>query len=215
MLGPGDGSGAGGKGQGHMRASRADRDQVVDTLKSAFVQERLAKDELDDRTGRALAARTWEDLDALTVDIPAGPYQARPLALARPAAARPNQVQEPVTAKASEQPGSLSPSGPARKTWAVVIAAIILVPSIWAGVLGGPGAGAVIACLAIGVVFVAVWVIATYAVLQQRPCPDTGIAGPYTEQRAPAAGGERRAGRTVPPAPEGTARARHPRPTAP
>jgi hypothetical protein len=192
MLGPGDESGAGGKGQGHMRASRADRDQVVDTLKSAFVQERLARDELDDRIGQALAARTWADLDALTADIPAGPYQARPLALARPVAAGPKQVQAPATAKASERPGSLTQSSPARKTWAAVIAAVILVPSIWAGVLGGPGAGAVMACLAIGVVFVAVWVIATYAVLQQRPRPDTGIAGPYTEQRAPAVGGEPR-----------------------
>jgi hypothetical protein len=197
MFGPGDESGAGGKGQGHLRASRADRDQVVDELKSAFVQERLAKDELDDRIGQALTARTWEDLEALTADIPAGPYPAQPLALARPAAAGPNQVQAPATAKASGRPGSPTKGRPAHKTWAAVIAAVILVPSVWAGMLAGPGAGAVIACLATGVVFVAVWVVATYAVLQQRPCPGTGIAGPgvggpYAKQRTSAESGKPR-----------------------
>jgi hypothetical protein len=40
-------------------------------LKTAFVQGRLAKDELDVRVGQTLAARTWADLAALTADIPA------------------------------------------------------------------------------------------------------------------------------------------------
>jgi hypothetical protein len=34
---------------GRMWASRADRDQVIDTLKAAFVEGRLPKDELDER----------------------------------------------------------------------------------------------------------------------------------------------------------------------
>ena len=52
-----------------LRASRADREQVIDALKAAFVDGRLAKDEFDLRVGRVLAAHA--DLDALTADIPA------------------------------------------------------------------------------------------------------------------------------------------------
>src|SRR5215471_14715152 len=57
----------------HLRASHADREQVIETLKAAFVQGRLTKDELDARAGQTFAARTYADLDALTADLPAGP----------------------------------------------------------------------------------------------------------------------------------------------
>jgi len=63
-------------GRGRLRASHADREQVVDTLKAAFVQGRLAQDELDARVGQALAARTYSDLAALTADLPAEPDRA-------------------------------------------------------------------------------------------------------------------------------------------
>jgi Domain of unknown function (DUF1707) len=65
---PGDQTAA---GRGRLRASHADRDLVIDTLKSAFVQGRLTKDEFDDRVGQTLAARTHAELAALTADIPA------------------------------------------------------------------------------------------------------------------------------------------------
>ena len=55
----------------------ADREYVIDTLKTAFVQGRLTRDELDARAGQALAARAYADLAALIADIPAGPA-ARP-----------------------------------------------------------------------------------------------------------------------------------------
>ena len=64
--------------RGHLRASHADREHVIDTLKAAFVQGRLTKDELDLRAGHALTARTYADLAALTADIPAGLTAARP-----------------------------------------------------------------------------------------------------------------------------------------
>jgi len=60
-------------GRGRLRASDADREQVIDMLKNAFVHGRLAKDELGARTGRALAAQTHADLAALTTDIPPVP----------------------------------------------------------------------------------------------------------------------------------------------
>jgi hypothetical protein len=75
-TGPGDELGA--AGRGHLRASHADRDQVIGTLKAAFVQGRLTKDELDARAGQAFAARTYGELAALTADLPAGLADAVP-----------------------------------------------------------------------------------------------------------------------------------------
>ena len=81
MTGPGDQNAA--VGRGHLRASHADRERVIETLKAAFVQGRLTKDELDARAGQAFAARTYADLGALTTDLPAGVLPPR-----RPAPAR-------------------------------------------------------------------------------------------------------------------------------
>jgi hypothetical protein len=53
-----------------MRTSRADREQAIDTLKVAYVQGRLTKDEFDERLGRALAPLTHAELSALTADLP-------------------------------------------------------------------------------------------------------------------------------------------------
>jgi hypothetical protein len=75
---PRDEMAAGGGGCSHLRASHADRDQVIEVLKAAFVQGRLAKDEFDLRVGQVLASRSYADLDALTADIPAGPASAPP-----------------------------------------------------------------------------------------------------------------------------------------
>jgi Domain of unknown function (DUF1707) len=80
---------AGAASRGRMRASHADREQVIDTLKTAFVHGQLTRDELDARTGRALAARTYADLAALTADIPPAPAAARPTRPPVPAGRRP------------------------------------------------------------------------------------------------------------------------------
>jgi hypothetical protein len=58
---------------GRFRASRADREQVIEVLKAAFVQGRLTKDELEARAAHAFQARTYADLAAVTADIPAVP----------------------------------------------------------------------------------------------------------------------------------------------
>jgi Domain of unknown function (DUF1707) len=78
MARPGDEIAAGVGGRTHMRASHADREQVIGVLKAAFVQGRLGKDELNARVGQALAARTYADLAALTADLPAGLAAAEP-----------------------------------------------------------------------------------------------------------------------------------------
>lgn len=76
-------------GRGRPRASHADREQVIDTLKAAFVQGLLTKDELDARVGQAFASRTYAELAAVTTDIPAGPAPAQPLRKPARAQARP------------------------------------------------------------------------------------------------------------------------------
>ena len=73
--------------RGHLRASRADRERVIELLKVAFVQDRLTQDELDTRVGLALASRTYADLADLTADIPAGSAAVEPAAATKPAAA--------------------------------------------------------------------------------------------------------------------------------
>jgi Domain of unknown function (DUF1707) len=68
MTGPQDPAAA---GRDRLRAGHADREQVIEALKAAFVQGMLAKDEFDARVGQALASRTYADLAALTAGEPA------------------------------------------------------------------------------------------------------------------------------------------------
>ena len=75
---------------GRLRASHADREQVIGTLKAAFVTGVLDKDEFDLRLSQTFASRTYADLAAVTADIPAG------LGLAPPEPIRgPNQPPLP------------------------------------------------------------------------------------------------------------------------
>ena len=53
------------------RASDADRDALVSDLSEHFQAGRLTAAELDERTGRALTARTWGELGELAADLPA------------------------------------------------------------------------------------------------------------------------------------------------
>jgi hypothetical protein len=71
IAGPGNSetaAAAGGR-RGSLRASHADRDQVIGTLQAAFVQGMLAKDEFDVRVGQALTSLTYAELAAVTTDL--------------------------------------------------------------------------------------------------------------------------------------------------
>jgi hypothetical protein len=72
-----------------LRASHADRDQVIGTLKVAFVQGRLAKDEFEQRVGKTLGSQTYAELAAITADLPVGRSAAEP---PKPASARPSRA---------------------------------------------------------------------------------------------------------------------------
>lgn len=95
---------------------------MIDTLKAAFVQGRLAKDEFDLRVGQTFASRTYAELTALTADIPAGPTGARPL-------------RKPAQAQARRPRTRVVRSG----AFAVIVVAVATLAMV-AGGHGGPNA---------------------------------------------------------------------------
>ena len=78
ITGPGDQTAGIAAGRGHLRAAHADRDQMIDVLKAAFVEGRLTKAEFDTRVSQALASRTYAELAMVTVGIPARPAVIQP-----------------------------------------------------------------------------------------------------------------------------------------
>jgi Domain of unknown function (DUF1707) len=169
MAGPGDERAAGAGGRGHLLASHADREQVIDVLKAAFVQGRLAKDEFEARIAEALASRTYAELAAVTTDVPAGPPAAQP---SKPAWAQdPKPVLRP-------GPAIMGTSALYAGLWALVI----FVPL---GVLGS----LVVELLALLTVFIAAGMIGfgiakLAARHQERPggqLPRRPAAGPGTQ----------------------------------
>jgi hypothetical protein len=105
----------------HLLASDADREQVLEVLKAAFVQGRLTLDELDARAGQALVSRTYGGLAALTADIPSGLPRRLPR---RPAAA----AQVPAAEPAPAAPGT--PASARAAVWAACVIAAL--PAVWA-----------------------------------------------------------------------------------
>jgi hypothetical protein len=55
---------------GDLRVSDADRDRALRELSEAFQAGRITADELDQRSGQALGARTGKELTALVADLP-------------------------------------------------------------------------------------------------------------------------------------------------
>ena len=179
MTGPGEEMAAGAAGRGRLRASHADREQAIGTLKAAFVLGMLDKDEFDLRVGQAFASRTYAELAALTADLPAGLPAAQPPTPARA------QDQQPVVR-----------FGP------TIITVSALYAGAWAFVLLGPGwdtdnMGAVMLLLVLTFVEVVILIVAGIDKLASRhrerssgqlpPGPGTG-AGGQASQRPPSAG---------------------------
>jgi hypothetical protein len=108
-----------------MRASDADREQVVEILTTAFVQGRLSLDELGPRAGQALASRTYAELAATIADIPAPPLTAPPA----PGRARPSA---PARIAVPAPPGRM-PAGAKAAVWAACL--IVALPAVWAAFL--------------------------------------------------------------------------------
>ena len=121
-TGPEDRGTAAWSGHVPVRASQADREGVVDALKTAFVAGRLTEDELEARVGQAFAAGTYADLAATIADIPHGPVAARP-------ARTPDRVVAGGTGviiAAAALGGALLIGGAALILWAITMAGVVL-----------------------------------------------------------------------------------------
>jgi DUF1707 SHOCT-like domain len=71
--------------RGDFRVSDAERDQAVAELSEHFQAGRITQEEFEDRSGRALQARTRSDLTGLFTDLPHGAVAAPVSTAAGPA----------------------------------------------------------------------------------------------------------------------------------
>jgi Domain of unknown function (DUF1707) len=104
-----------------LRASDADREQFVEALRRHHTDGRLTIEELTERTGRAYAAKTLGDLDALATDLPPLGPPAQPASGSRPESRPP----------AAGPPPRMRPPGPKRPA----AKAILLRSGLWYGSL--------------------------------------------------------------------------------
>ena len=125
MTGPGDEMAAAAAGPGDMRASHADRERVIDTVKAAFARGQLTAGELDARVGQALTARTYAELAAVTLSIPA----------------KSNLARSPKAAQ--EQPRQ--PQNRLVNRGVCMITAITLAAGVWVGIVAGAAAAVIVA----------------------------------------------------------------------
>jgi hypothetical protein len=121
-TGPEDHGRAAAARRGRLRASQADREDAIDTLKAAYVAGRLSEDEFEARVGQAFASQTHDDLATTTADIPAAPAAAR-------AARMPDRVVAWGTAviiAAAALGGALLVGGSALILWAITMTGVLL-----------------------------------------------------------------------------------------
>jgi len=165
MSGPGDQtSAAEGQGHGDLRASHADRERVISTLKAAYVEGRLTEDELDARVGQVYASRTYAELAKVTAevtaDIPADPARAR-------------STRDPWRAT--------------KIAWRIEYA--IFLPGIVAVLLipGGPHTSVATLVTMTTVVYVLFWILGVSLMISSRPPKRSG--GQLPPRSAPGTGG--------------------------
>jgi Domain of unknown function (DUF1707) len=174
MAGPGDETAAGAERHARLRASAADREHAIEALKAAFVQDRITKDELDQRIGKALASRTYDDLDVLTADIPAGLPRAQPAEPARGSADGKKLIR-----RASAGTG-----------FVMTEAALAALPHYPVSALGALAAGSVIGVFAAGLLAVLLtlikWVLDRTSGRQPSQGPPPGARDNAARHPAPA-----------------------------
>lgn len=146
MAGPGEVTPAAeGQNRGDLRASHADREQVVGALKTAFMQGRLTEDELGARAGQVYASRTYAELAkataAVTADIPAELTPARP---------------------------SRDPWRATKIAWRIEYALVL--PGIVAVILlpGGPHTSVATVVTVIAVVYLLFWILGVFVMFSSR-----------------------------------------------
>lgn len=123
-------------GDGHLRASDAERERVIEGLRRHTAEGRLTLEEFEQRVAEAYAATTRDDLRPVLRDLPP-PQPAPP-----PAAGPPRPALRRLAGL---------DTGAALRTVAIVVAATVIIASGWQlwwivfplmGLLGGCGKGA-------------------------------------------------------------------------
>ena len=170
MAEPGDEIAAGADGGSRLIASQADRERVLDTLKAAFVQGRLTKEEFDQRVGQVLA--TYAELDALIGDIPAGPTESQLPELARESHNR-KVIQRGTAVGAG---ASMAFTAALVMVWGSPVVALIAVPAV----------GTVIAVLLAGLLTLLSWVLEKGSSRRPSQGPPTDLRGKAPQNLASA-----------------------------
>ncbi len=173
MAKPGDQMAGGTGGCGRLLASHADREQVIDTLKAAFVQGLLTKDEFDLRVGQTLGSRTYAELAAVTADIRGGLIGAQ---------LPPKRAQSQARAAGNT----------AVKSGVCTLTAIILAASTSAAAVSGPGAALIMALFLMGIGGIIAVIVALLAagirLLESRHRKRS--SGQLSPRSSPSAGGQ-------------------------
>ena len=152
MAGPGDVTAAAdGRDRGDLRASHADRELVIGTLKAAFVQGRLTEDELGVRAGQVYRSLTYAELAKVTAEVTA------------------------------DIPAELTRARPARDPWRATkiawrIEYAVLLPGIVSVILipGGPRTSAATAVVLTAVVYLLFWIFGACMFFGSRPGKRSG-----------------------------------------
>ena len=159
---------AAGSGRGRLRASDADREHVVGTLKAAYVHGLVTKDEFDARVSQAFASRTHAELALITADIPAG-------LAAVPPPPRPGPAQANPPARANLTPGER----------AIMATGLFAALALVVALLAGGGLGGLLALGGLGSAFVSAFLIGAQVRSSRR---STHSGGQLPPQRATRSG---------------------------
>ena len=168
-------------GRGRLRASDADREHVVSTLKAAYVHGLVTKDEFDARVSQTFASRTYAELALITADIPAGLAAAPPPLRPGPAKASP-----PARANVTSGERAIIGTG--------LFAALVLLAALFVG----GSVGGLIGLGALGSAFVSLFLLGAQVRSSRR---DGHSGGHLPPQRATHSGpGAGRQAASAPPA---------------
>jgi hypothetical protein len=113
-----------------MRASDDDRQQVVDRLRAAFEDGRLALEEFTDRVGLAYQAISYGDLARLHADLPAASPETDP---------RPVPASASSPAIAAKRSAFVDLPAPLKVLWTIWLAAVSINVVVWVLVVGTSG----------------------------------------------------------------------------
>jgi DUF1707 SHOCT-like domain len=127
---------------GGIRVSDADRDQAIAELSEHFQAGRLTQEEFEERSGRALQARTGDDLAALFTDLP-----GRSTVPVPPAGG-------PVFAAGGAGDLNRMSHLPMARLIILSVLAVIIVGNVLGGIAGHIGFGWLIPVVVLGSVFV-------------------------------------------------------------